>query len=195
MSKKYFCKYLPVSGEIKEGDTFWNPSTSEHLSASKEMLSWNYPTPNIWKKVKLFLCSKDIQVGDNIDCEYSVDRVHFHKVGEIARDAGDWGWELRIEEPNPSQPLKSRLFTEFIPKDYAFKVIGEISSDALGYITEGAEFDEEQIKRDILIKDTFDNDYTHYHPKGDEAFIIKGSTEEFIKEYPIKIKGPCGHFH
>ena len=55
--KKYFTKYLPVEGEIKKGD--WAIDCENRIFQSKGKYSDKRDT-----KVKLFLCSRDIQVGD-----------------------------------------------------------------------------------------------------------------------------------
>lgn len=59
--KKYFTKYIPADGEIKEGDMVLD-------TLSGEIVCWW--DGNNWdkydKKVKLFLCSRDIQVGDTV---------------------------------------------------------------------------------------------------------------------------------
>jgi hypothetical protein len=129
--KPYFAEYIPVKGEIKEGDTFWNPSTSEYLFASKEMLSWNYPTPNTWKKVKLFLCSRDIQVGDKV-------------FGTIL--TGDNVYVSNEQQGYSLHEDIHRISLEEAEMMDAYKVIGEISSDALSFVKKGMEFDEDQLK-------------------------------------------------
>ena len=75
MSKLYFAKYLPVEGEIKENDTFLEHGISYRL-LSKRKDDWVICTRNLEKqfadvckdpkKSKLFLCSRDIQVGDKV---------------------------------------------------------------------------------------------------------------------------------
>lgn len=62
--KTYFCKYLPVEGEIKLGDKYTSPGwgsdvytmadTSGKVDYSKE------------QKVKLFLCTRDMQPADKV---------------------------------------------------------------------------------------------------------------------------------
>lgn len=84
MSKKYFAKWLPVEGEIKDGD-YWQhpdgpvfPYTEAHAKGPIKTLK-----P---KKVKLFLCSGDIQVGDNILWEkqtYCADEKYKDYIGKV----------------------------------------------------------------------------------------------------------------
>lgn len=60
----HFAKYLPVEGEIKEGDNITNKNklftptiwTADKADVNKDNI----------EKVKLFLCSRDIQVGDKV---------------------------------------------------------------------------------------------------------------------------------
>lgn len=65
--KKYFTKYLPVEGEIKNGD--------KYVTEDGILRDTTYQTEDGRggtidrthdKKVKLFLCSRDIQVGDKV---------------------------------------------------------------------------------------------------------------------------------
>jgi hypothetical protein len=60
----YFAKYLPVKGEIKEGEICFvddGQGNTGYLPFKKVYTTQGEPFP---KKVKLFLCSRDIQVGD-----------------------------------------------------------------------------------------------------------------------------------
>lgn len=110
--KQYFTKYLPVEGNIFPKDKFIHTlyegviHTNEDVTPLKE-----HPD---YKKVKLFLCSRDIQVGDELT-------------------------HIRTGLKTKKQLGKS-LSGEWI------KVIGEISPDALAYVKEGDEFDENEIK-------------------------------------------------
>ena len=75
--KKYFTKYLPVEGEIQQDNFFLTPDG--RISQCKDVLESlpqtivNYNGES-WKedelkRVKLFLCSRDIQVGDKYRME------------------------------------------------------------------------------------------------------------------------------
>jgi len=146
---KYFAKYLPVDGEIKEGDKWWDGTNICDDWDSKE--AWN--TCN-GKPVKLLLCSRDIQVGD--EC-YIAGR-NFLPPTYLATQMD---FSAKYES---IQMLKG-----------AFKVIGEISPDALSFVTEGDEFDEEEI------------------------VVSRKPMKKYIENNPyckiVNIKGPCGHFH
>ena len=74
-------------------------------------------------------------------------------------------------------------------KLYLFKgenQIGEISPDALSYVKEGDEFDEEQLRVQQIGP----------HSDMDDVFSIKASFRDTAdyKHY-IQIKGSCNHFH
>jgi hypothetical protein len=124
--KKYFAKYLPVEGEMKEGciakeKYSINPKIVEVVAINEDGMI-KCKGDNLWyvpealQTVKLFLCSRDIQVGDKVR---GLDGSE-----EIIMTEGD----------------KQLLFDGNI-----FKVIGEISPDAT-WVKEGDEFDEDDWK-------------------------------------------------
>lgn len=119
--KQYFAKYVPVEGEIKEGDWKFCSNYNElhHYGVGKGIEQDTICKE--CKKVKLFLCSRDIKVGDNVQYQ-----------GE------DWGVPITVSD-------HMRL-TKWIKggDETIFKVIGEISSDAV-WATEGMEFDEKDL--------------------------------------------------
>lgn len=138
--KKYFVKYLPVEGELESGDitklgtvTYTcgsEPDRDDDVvyirdKEGKEGGYWN--DFNI-KKLKLFLCSRDIQVGDKISTIFDNRVCH-----GIIKDDLDKKWLI-----------ESSFTGVKIDKDKSFKVIGEISLDAI-WVTEGMEFDEDEI--------------------------------------------------
>ena len=63
--KKYFTKYLPVEDKIKENDKALNPGNGKVVTVNEACLK--NLVDDDWKKVKLFLCDKDIQVGDKVN--------------------------------------------------------------------------------------------------------------------------------
>lgn len=137
---KYFTKYIPVEGEIEEGDYYFDGTLLNQKLSSE---SWR--VGKSWRKVKLFLCSRDIQVGDKI------------------KDEGDLSQEFELNNEYYLRLYKEKGCTNH------FKVIGEISPDAISYVTEGQEFEESKVGRCF---------YGDTCPGG-----------------KVKIKGPCGHFH
>lgn len=94
---KKFAKYLPIEGEIKKYDNALNPSNKKVVRVNAACLK-NLVTRE-WKKVKLFLCSRDIQVGDKVKIEggfknnYIIDRkeqiteLNYKVIGKISSDA------------------------------------------------------------------------------------------------------------
>lgn len=121
---KYFTKYLPVEGEIRESDigqlvrrennTFkFQPNNilnhpQEYAKTKVELLNYKG-----YKVVKPFLCSRDIQVGDKY-----------------------------LTPPDFKERICEDNSYDF---SNCFKVIGEISPDAI-WVKEGDEFEENQIE-------------------------------------------------
>lgn len=111
---------------------------------------------------KLMLCSRDIKVGDKLTG--GISGKNFETVGEN-------------EDMNDFAPEKLGIHND------VFKVIGEISPDALGYVKEGMEYNREDIKPFYLLA-------------GGECEYLEGhDPERWLKHSYYKIKGPCGHFH
>lgn len=114
--KAYFIKYLPVEGEIKSGEKYWNKQWKQadvvgdgiHVAVLKH---------NNFQPAKLFLCSRDIQVGDMVRTHTNPDKEFKAGYAEVHRNGGG---------------------------DF-YKVIGEISPQAI-WVKEGMEFDEGEVK-------------------------------------------------
>lgn len=212
--KKYFLKYLPVSGEIKEGDSVEITSLKDYKSktgnriivpkASSILLNniagsrtakghenWMNPI-----KMELFLCTRGIQVGDNvITCRTKDDywrddpiKTSYPCKG-VVESQGDLPaiWNIKME---------GEYILPF-PKNYCIKVIGLISPEALFYVKEGMEFNEDEVQLwwyyyniDLITDEVF--------AELREAQLGGGRRQTFDhqKYKPLyKIKGPCGHFH
>lgn len=117
--KLYFAKYLPVEGEIKPPCIVLETLTTGEKQLFQVDTKNDIDIKN-QQLVKLFLCSRDVQVGD--------------KVYEILSDKSigdEFEWTSEIAKYNDSEPC--------------FKVIGEISTDAT-WVKEGDEFDEEKLR-------------------------------------------------
>lgn len=145
----YFTKYLPVEGEIKAGDGHFKTKFVAGLSEVSEKEYYANggdeinPTGKVegdriyikdqgsWyhkgecQKVKLFLCSRDIQVGDKAYFNTTSDPVEVTKV-ENGMLTNKGGKTYSVDE--------------------SFKVIGEISPNA-SWVTEGMEFDENDVEK------------------------------------------------
>ena len=112
MSKLYFAKFLAVEGEIKEGDIILQYQHNKGKYRRGIASSGKYI--NGERKVKLFLCSRDIQAGDTVtDGKGNYNRVDNNPNITGLEIASRQGW---------------------------FKVIGEISPDAI-WVKDGDEFD------------------------------------------------------
>lgn len=199
---KYFTKYLPVEGEIEEGDVIMQKSDSNIMKCRKRQLTGlecsgydGFHSTELFTKVKLFLCSRDIQVGDKIFCEST---QRFGVASTIIKDNQNTISYLSIKY-KPEQKTGWAIFP-----DEAFKVIGEISLDALSYVKEGDEFTDGQIKLDIRQKrECLCEVKGQYRSQAQQSckymeddyrggdFCTRKS--DFV--YQVQIKGPCGHFH
>lgn len=189
MNKPYFTKYLPVQGEIREGDIALYEAFgfgavdfrhgSLHYTSFPKPGTVTMPVGSLDDKrpYKLFLCSRDIQVGDKV-----------------------YGREEKVIDAGLCLALDCPDVYEAITSDH-FKVIGEISPDALSYVKEGDEFDEEQVELWIKAEQwqTGDEFAEEYGPDEEEWKTFKvgevAPNYGYIISKFVYIKGPCGHFH
>lgn len=135
--KPYFAKWLPVEGEAKEGE-FCLIEDDDGVKIGYLPLQKKHQQEGTLKitKVKLFLCSRDIQVGDKVNEGVIVDSIEMGS-GENHYPKELIVWHVNKDDNSIKYWLKL--------KD-CFKVIGEISSDAI-WVKEGDEFEEEEIHR------------------------------------------------
>jgi hypothetical protein len=111
---KYFAKYFPIEGEIKEGDI------------GVMLLKNNIPTPH-----KLFLCSRDIHIGDEI--------WYYGLLGDL-KQGKFYHLTKGYEGENIVDLTPEGEGTGFDLGSDGFKVIGEISPEAT-FVKEGEEFE------------------------------------------------------
>lgn len=160
---KYFTRYLPVEGEIKAGDKYIRKNAPQWGVS----IACACPDQILWKKVQLFLCSRDIQVGDS---------YHF--------DVGYASGEKVADQEDVTQ-----LHLENNP----FKVIGPISPKAT-WVKEGDEFEEDQVQEWFWHKNQkafmFRAD-EEWVPK----FLEISKDKDWYERGHYMIKGPCGYFH
>jgi hypothetical protein len=123
--KQYFAKYLPVEGSVEHGDLyFFNEDECKRLNVSINSVgrantnAFGQPKYHYHgrQKAKLFLCSKDIQVGDI--CYFN-------------------------DDPLAAEVQATEKSLDFL-KRKSFKKVGEISPNA-EWVKEGDEFDEDQV--------------------------------------------------
>lgn len=221
--KQYFAKYLPVEGEVKEWDCYLdnNGIVKRAYVTSRTVLRNKFDTiiRTDWDgkaKVKLFLCSRNIEVGDKI---YSELTKEYHTVEygvnsgySTQTPSGYWACDSRDAGSSVGNTVSS------IPKYNSYKVIGEISPEAK-WVKEGMEFDEEEIRRiyacratistrasgyerDFIVGDNPDpkaiDNYFHNEVEYNESHywgesITIDEHKPFI--HHIELKGQCGHFH
>lgn len=174
----YTTKWLPVEGEIKpgsyvpifKGDKFF----SFYILESEEKLQMFLNLPGSKERgvklAKLFLISFDIQVGDK----------YYYSDTEI--DICDS--EIRLEQ------IKEQEERHGVKR---FKVIGEISPDALSYVKEGKKLKEEHLRFQII---------NLIHDRKAGAIYTELEFPQKLKkqaptlfEIMVKVLGPCGHFH
>lgn len=190
--KKYFCKFLPVEGEIKEAKSPHVNDGDFYIDREGKIYrnGWKGISPPVdifkFKKAKLFLCSRDIQVGDKVRSfnypEQEEREVINLRVSKkmVGKDTHSEIYHLAdIQYPNE---IGTAAVSQF------FKVIGEISPDAT-WVQEGDEFDEDEVQECIG------------QPHSKQAIpVIEPWKSKILKDKPecfivFKIKGQCGHFH
>lgn len=194
----YFAKFLPVEGEIKEGDYCYDKYFGFGKAIMDGELCFHIPregnigsitTPisrNLDDKrpYKLFLCSRDIQSGDKAYQEFGdktiSEEYDFPKVFD------NWTWAYKNSVPNHTVHI-----------DNLFKVIGEISKDAI-WVKEGDELNEEQIEE--WYWHLTQNCYAISVKFGEELFNKSHNSfennKEVFKRGVFKIKCPtCKNFH
>lgn len=115
--KQYFAKYLPVEGEPDKEDMIFIEKGM--LFHSNVPFYQHQSSPDIYQKVKLFLCSRDIVRNDNVYCSVE-------------------------DYINRSPLLVQEHAIKALKHKEVFKVIGEISPEAT-WVKEGDEFDENYI--------------------------------------------------
>jgi hypothetical protein len=166
-SKPYFAKYLP-KGELKsvrEGDMIQD-SSGKIRPALRD--GRENDVTNV-KPVKLFLCSRDIQVGDSVFCP----------------DGNNPTKEWTVIESVGDATASNQISIHLIPKG-AYKVIGEISPDAT-WVKEGDEFSEYR-----WIWEPGEDMDTEYLTDERKA-KLPANIRKYINI--IAVMGPCGHFH
>jgi len=188
-NKIYFSEYLPVEGDIKRGSNqlIWKEGIFSPVSIDKMPKSTNeiaYQREG-YRVVKLFLCSRDIQVGDKV-CDVNDNSIFADVVGVN-------GTKIYAKLDGKACILHNT--------GGIMKIIGEISPDAT-WVTRGMKFDETEIQKCIWSVPDFYTDEKEMIPVQTDKWFNsrynreKGKLEPIpLERKVIQIKGPCGHFH
>jgi hypothetical protein len=160
---KYFTKYLPVEGEIKKGVLTNKGTVLKSMFIPNKEILWITDTildgkcvdseddcfqPHYLTPIKLFICSRDIQVGDKVQTKNPDNGEEVYCIINTEEELEEW-----IE-------------------DKAFKVIGEVSPEAT-WVKEGMEFEEDNVQ--ILGEDNFGYKYLLeiLNPKDVQKVIVQ----------------------
>lgn len=183
MDYKYVVRFIPIDGEIEEGDWIYDKiSYGKCLRSGSDGIEHSMfggvHNPADYKRVKLFLCSRDIKLDDWLTCAKTGQEMHVdvHILGSIKEG--------------------------LLPDDY--KVIGEISPEA-GWVSNNESIKETDVQ--FVVKE--DNWYEEKIIPTEELFILAKTKDSLTsdlqpgkewvfysaKKY-IKILNPhCKHFH
>lgn len=171
---KYFAKYLPVEGRGDKGckwqwfnnikDAEWEDITPSDMDA---IIAHGLKPEPRFRKLKLFLCSRDINLHEKCYLQETVN-------GEL-------------QEVVPNQ-----IHAELRKK--CFVKIGEISPEAT-WVKEGDEFEEGDYRiRWYSLRAQRFTPHGDYEPSDEYTNLGEGRKYGHTTTY-VQIKGPCGHFH
>lgn len=156
--KPYFAKYLPVDGEVKDGDIV--------LIQGRFVESRTGPyTKKFTQKYHLFLCTKVIKTGDKVFTP-SLEK------GVVTGWDEDYKcWTFSTSSHNMAKP------------GVLFKAIGPISPDA-EWVKEGDEFEESEVDLTgtIFYRDKYG--LSRHHPwsevySKEKYHLVKGPCDHF----------------
>jgi hypothetical protein len=164
--KKYFTIYLPTEGKITNGeivmfkiDDKWTEPCSFDSFIGSDIQEV--------KQGKLFLCSRDIKVGDKFKGK-TLEEFICSNITE-----GDGNNYFPKETLIWTKDESDGNIEYWRPKSECFKVIGQISPNALSFVKEGDEFEEYQIS----------------------ISVFRITSEILPNSEWVFIEGPCKHFH
>jgi hypothetical protein len=186
MNKPYFTKYLKSDKELswylQDGEMIEREWYGPTGGFNREIVPYKTGMQSLSeKRVKLFLCSRDIQVGDEVryvDNEFGDKYNHLYVSGVDDKFVIIKG-------------SKENLCSIQLKKHEVFKVIGEVSPNAI-WVKEGMEFD----NNDIEWKKGF---VAFYNEHGESTtlapFEQQGAWSKITYPY-IKFKcSNCNTFH
>lgn len=207
MMSKYFAKFLPVEGEPKEiGDYYEIEKGSVGVILEKTSKPFRFRTRGLTgyfkdkeapdnilsqKKMKLFLCSKDIEVGDEIYLpnflmemysDESFDKVEVTSINE----------KTEVYHFQVKSSFGGMLHSGVYKYDNPYKIVGEISTEVI-WIKEYDKFGQEDIKRQFYDDSgSSDSEWFDYCPLHTE----EDWNETPIDQKRIQIKcSQCQNFH
>lgn len=144
---KYFTKYLPIEGDIKDGQHIFFKINNKwtEVCAFDELLGSGIQEV---KQAKLFLCSRDIQVDDKL-ISYNENLTGIVTSTEYNEDGEKYYVDL---SNNTKGLIQTKSTDENHPPNIInwFKIVGEISPGALSFVKEGQEFREDQIMTSLI---------------------------------------------
>lgn len=117
---KYFTKYIIAKEQPKNGDKIMHPTIKGVIIEYNKLVNQSFYDLG-WRKVNLYLCSKDIKVGDKVYPNYLV-----YEDGSEGRPEGYW------------MHLSAVTL-------YDFKVFAQVSPAAT-WVKEDQRFDEKDFK-------------------------------------------------
>ncbi len=183
MLKEYFTKLLPTDGKIKDGELYLQ--YLEGVGFPNEIRRYNGGALDCRDKpIRLFLCSKKIQVGDKIKFQLVPNKSPW-KDGEV----------LWVEADMTEIRLDSETTVVTTADHFCFKIIGEISPSAISFVKGSQKFYDSEINIYLMDKKV------PMEARGpftiDEIDIFKEQVESRPDRFYflVEIKGPCGHFH
>lgn len=173
--KKYFVEWLPTIDTIKVGDRVIHPSYNDGNPIKVTTDTEADVLSDGGQNTKLFLCSKDINVGDKViePCTYDGTMREYTVVKTPEKFRRDVPAGIN-PEVNSGNPISLNQFT--------FKLIGQISPNAT-WVKAGDEFEKSEVQYNIRKElNNFESGMDWTHCEYDVIIFFK-------------IKGPCGHFH
>lgn len=179
--KQYFVKLIPVKGKIKKGDLIiCSNSPGTNVTHKDWQMAQGH---SCCKKAKLFLCSRDIQVGDKNVYDRFLQKENLTAIKiDPFRIVPKY---MILRDSNGNTYSQENSIRGFL-----FKAVGEISSDAT-WIKEGDEFDEDEVKPVVMVMNyTTPFEYGKYENFEDIKKMYKGAV------VIVKIKcSNCNIFH
>ena len=204
--KKYSAQYVPVPGEIKYGDKYINKvfkltdyykdgkgkyeTCGDYLVETRKPHQTGTRTfsgrDEYKSKVQLFLCSRDIQVGDKVldedYCEWIVVESDLKNLNPLTKVIGQISPQATWVKAGDEFDEDEVRLMKAIKVKYSTRAHGGEDTIILG--SEDS-YSEDELQESL--------EYWCERPNQFGIQSAKGVGDIFINH--IEIKGPCGHFH